>query len=370
MGTGHLKRAALIARALQVRGVTVELLSGGRPVPHLPFPLIQLPPVYCRADNFATLYGDDGKPVSAEWRHRRCRMLVDRCRAFAPDVLLIETFPFGRRQMRFELMPLLESLQQVRPRTLVFSSVRDVVQKRLPKRELETVSLVRRYFDGVLVHGDPGLLGFEESFAHADRIRHKIAYTGYVSDTPESRAEGPRAASGEVLVSAGGGVVGGALYQTALEARALSNYAAATWRVLVGAGYAEADFRRLKSARARGVVVERARADFPMLLAWCAVSVSQAGYNTVVDILRSGARSVLVPYAGGGETEQTVRARRLCRRGYVSLVDEAHLSPRVLARAVDRAAEMTPNRDVVDLRGADASARHLINAMSRRQAVS
>jgi hypothetical protein len=38
------------------------------------------------------------------------------------------------------------------------------------------------------------------------------------------------------------------------------------------------------------VIVERARADFPALLARATVSVSQAGYNTALDVLRSGAR--------------------------------------------------------------------------------
>ncbi len=41
------------------------------------------------------------------------------------------------------------------------------------------------------------------------------------------------------------------------------------------------------------------------------LSISQAGYNTVCDILQAQCRSILVPFTAGGETEQSVRAARL-----------------------------------------------------------
>ncbi len=346
----------------------MKLVSGGMPVSHLAFSVIQLPPVHCKEDGFTELYDEYGRRVTPEWRARRRKILLDGCDSFAPDVLLLETFPFGRRQLHFELLPLLEHVKTVFPRTLVFSSVRDVVQKRRLERELETVSLVHRYFDGVLVHGDPGLLQFEESFSSTDQIRDKIAYTGYVGEKRTSYLASQGNGKDEIIVSAGGGAAGRTLYTTALAARSFSRYANARWRLLVGAGLPEAEFLQLKNMAAPGVVVERARADFTGLLTKCTVSVSQAGYNTVVDVLRTGARSVLVPYARGGETEQTTRARRLCERGYASLVDEVNLSPRVLARAVDRTAETTPSQDLIRLRGAETSARHVIRAMSKRQA--
>ena len=38
------------------------------------------------------------------------------------------------------------------------------------------------------------------------------------------------------------------------------------------------------------------------------LSISQSGYNTVCDVLQAGCRAIYVPFAAGGETEQTVRA--------------------------------------------------------------
>ena len=63
------------------------------------------------------------------------------------------------------------------------------------------------------------------------------------------------------------------------------------------------------------------------MLRRCRVSVSQAGYNTVLDILAARAAAVVVPFAAERETEQTLRAGWLAERGVVELVAEAQLSP-------------------------------------------
>ena len=36
LGIGHLRRAAAVARGLTARGLAVDFVSGGMPVPHLP----------------------------------------------------------------------------------------------------------------------------------------------------------------------------------------------------------------------------------------------------------------------------------------------------------------------------------------------
>jgi predicted glycosyltransferase len=104
-------------------------------------------------------------------------------------------------------------------------------------------------------------------------------------------------------------------------------------------------------------MVERARGDFTQRLRNCVVSVSQAGYNTVVETLQAGARSVLVPFAGGGESEQTLRATLLAQRGLVNMLEEDALSPAALAAAIDRAAAAPrPALGAIDLGGARRSA--------------
>src|SRR5690606_8219435 len=109
------------------------------------------------------------------------------------------------------------------------------------------------------------------------------------------------------------------------------------------------------AAAGEGVIVEPARGDFPDLLMNCAVSVSQAGYNTTMEAIRAGCRIVVVPYAGGLETEQTLRAEALAAHGVLQIVPEAELSPEALARAIDKAEPAARFR--LDTDGAATSAR-------------
>ncbi|MCP4235225.1 MAG: glycosyl transferase, partial [Aestuariibacter sp.] len=70
----------------------------------------------------------------------------------------------------------------------------------------------------------------------------------------------------------------------------------------------------------------------------------------------SGARSLMIPFAGDGETEQNDRAQALENTGRVLRIAEPDLTPGNLARAIDRALEMEPVKIKVDMNGAANSA--------------
>jgi predicted glycosyltransferase len=167
-----------------------------------------------------------------------------------------------------------------------------------------------------------------------------------------------------VIVSTGGGAVAGPLIEAALAARALSPLAEAPWRFLIGPNMAEAEFRDLATRAPSGVIVERARPDFRNLLARGRLSISQAGYNTVLEVLTAGIPAVVVPFAAGSETEQSLRARLLAERGALALVEEAALTPASLAATIaaalarDRAGAETKTGTGIaglDLRGAQTT---------------
>jgi predicted glycosyltransferase len=111
LGIGHLKRAATLARALAAEGLQVTLASGGAVVPGMTVDrvkFLQLPPASAADLSFKTLLDEAGRKVDDAWKRRRGAALLDAWRAADPHVLVLELFPFGRRQMRFELLPLLE----------------------------------------------------------------------------------------------------------------------------------------------------------------------------------------------------------------------------------------------------------------------
>ena len=348
LGIGHLRRAVTIANALAAAGMDVTLASGGFDVPGIELigvRLIQLPGVSAADSTFKVLVGSDGIPVDDSWKAKRREALLDAWRSADPHALVIELYPFGRRQMRFELDPLLVAATAATRRPLIVCSVRDIVgagQTKGPRQD-EMLETFERHFDRLLVHGDPAVIPFGQTFRHAAKIEPKLSYTGYVVD--EAGRSGVRSdepGKGEVVVSAGGGAVGMHLLRTAIEARPRSALAGRTWRVLGGINAAATDLAilaRVADAIGQGrVVVERARTDFPDLLANCEISVSQGGYNTMMEIVQARARAVVVPFAASAETEQTLRAGWFADRGLIELVEERALTAESLAATIDRAA--------------------------------
>lgn len=368
LGIGHLRRAALVSRALAAAGFSVDLVVGGLPVPDLDIgaaTLEQLPPMRIGRGGFHDLVDADGHPVDEAWKARRRDRLLALLAARRPDILITEAFPFGRRQMRFELLPLLDAASACVPRPLIACSVRDILKTdRKPGRAEETLGHIARSYEAVLVHGDPAFARLEETFPEATGFAQKLHYTGMVVDRAAAGVPGAR----EVIVSAGGGAVGERLLEAAIAARALTQAADLPWRLLAGPNLGAAAFAALRSRAPAGVAVERYRKDFPGLLAGCAVSVSQAGYNTVGDLLVAGARAVLVPFDDGGENEQPVRAGKLAARGLVQVVASCDLSPARLAAAIDRALAGPPlSAAGFDLGGADGTAAILRRLMDGRR---
>jgi predicted glycosyltransferase len=363
LGIGHLRRAVLLAKALDQNGISVVLVSGGAPVEGLDIGgagFVQLPPLRTRDESFSDLLDQSGRPIDDAWKAARRRRLLALYRALEPRALLIEMFPFGRRQMRFELLPLLEAAGKSKPRPQVLCSLRDVLtQNRRPEKTAWMLDTFARHFDLALVHGDPDFLPLERSFPEAAGIAAKLRYTGYVVEAaPAPDPAFGTAGTGEAIVSTGGGAVAGPLVEAALAARALSPLADAPWRFLIGPNMAEAEFRNLvahaNAAVPGGVTIERARPDFRSLLARGRLSISQAGYNTVLEVLTAGIPSVVVPFAAGAETEQSLRARLLAERGALTLVEAAALTPARLAAAVEAAlaqGRAEPGATGLNLRG-------------------
>ena len=368
LGIGHLQRSLRIAEALVGEGVLVTLVSGGAPIlglsrdPRIRF--VQLEPVRARDARFE-LIDSRGSSIGDALRARRRAALLAAYAEAKPDAVILEGFPFARRAFRFELDPLIAAVNATRPRPRLVCSVRDIVVRRDdPARQREIVARVRAEFDAVLVHGDPEFVPFEASFPAAPEIADRLVYTGYVGAACEAPDTGPGDADSAVIVSGGGGPAGQALLATALTARRQGCLPGLPWRILTGANLPEAEFAGLGRAAPAGVRVERFRRDFPVLLRCCHVSVSQAGYNTVMDVLAARARAVLVPFAAERETEQLLRAEALAARGVAEVVRESELSPAILAGAIERAADRDPVALTLDTGGATRSAR-LIAAMIR-----
>ena len=362
MGIGHQKRMAAIARACAAVDINVTYVSGGLPVAHLDVGsanFVQLAP--CRSPDLAfdRLVDADGNLVSDAWRQQRVAELLAAWTSVKHQILVVETYPFGRKLMRFELALLLA--QARRDGAKCVSSIRDIIDYRPKYKKYQAMAdVAKSEFEHVLVHSDPNLVPLDVSFPAIDDIAGQVVYTGYVRESGGDAPEAPPGeGDGEVIVSAGGGGYGHQLLLTALVAQSRSQQQDRVWRVLVGQNAPVREFEELALRSREGIVVERARPDFRSLLRRAAVSVSLGGYNTVMDVLSIGVRSVLVAYHDETEREQLIRGQVLARRGLVTLLPYGELNPDTLADAVERACLRSPAVAAIDMDGAATSARLL-----------
>ncbi len=402
LGIGHLVRARQLARALAGAGYEVTLASGGMPDDKAAadYRFVQLPPVRTQGTDFRNLLDEDGKAATPERLAARCEQLIALAREVSPDIVVTEHFPFGRRQLASEFLALIAAARDANPDALVLSSIRDVlVAPQRPDRLAETAERIASLFDAVLVHGDPGVLPLEASWPVTPEIAGKLIYTGYLAtsaqcphpeeprsgvskDAPEGTGasasilrdaisdemapqdEGLKNADGTILVSGGGSAAALPLFETALAAARLMPQR--PFHLLIGRGVSEVDFATLRQSAPDNAVVERARPDFPGLLAGCALSISQAGYNTALDLLQAGRPALLVPFDAGNETEQALRAAALERAGLARVVKLAD-GAQALAAAIETAlVQGVPPAATVDLDGAAGTVAAIAGLLASR----
>lgn len=326
LGTGHLARALTLARAIRDAGDRATVVSGGMPAPQLDpgdVPLVQLPPVRSDGVNFALLLDETGAKADDALFNARRTMLLDVLAGAEWDVVITELFPFGRRILRAEFATLLDAARAQAHSPLICASIRDILAPpSKPEKADKTHALIDQYYDAVLVHSDPAATPLDVSWPVTDVLRRKLHYTGYV--TPAKAVPHPDGlGSGEIVVTAGGGAVGGPIFDAALEA---AHGSGQRWRLLVGGHDSAQSIRALAGRASANVTVEPARPEFRQMLNHAAASLSMCGYNTALDVLQSGVPAVFVPFDAGGEVEQTLRANALMTLDGIAVLPSAELS--------------------------------------------
>lgn len=325
LGTGHTRRMAAIAKALAARNHDTTLASGGFPL-RLDLGaarLVQLPPCRAADSSFKILLDATGRAIDDSWRVRRASATAALYDEIAPDLLIVELYPLGRSALRFELEPLSARAKTI-PKLV---SIRDVPQRPAESKLAARIAALAD-FDAVLVHGEADFLPATEAIPELASLGDRLIHTGYVAIDGAAPRD-PDSGRDEILVSVGGGAAGRALLDASLALAAKRASAQERWRVLAGDGAAA------PKSPSPYVVVEANRPDFPALLGRARASISQAGYNTCVDLLRARVPAVLVPFAEGNEHEQTIRARAFAARNLAKIVPESDLSPATLAAALD-----------------------------------
>jgi predicted glycosyltransferase len=376
LGLGHLVRSFALAGALAER-FRVVLLNGGRLPRGVPVPagvqIVSVPPLGMTVDG--TLVSHDRRRSAEralELRREQMLALHDELR---PEVVFVELFPFGRKKFAVELLPLLHAARDAD--ALTVCSLRDILvgSRRDQQRHDERASVTsNELFDAILVHADPAFARLEESFKPATPLRVPVHYTGFVLPRGEAAAPVTTRAPGErprVVVSAGGGLYGGDLMRAAVEAHRLELAdAGIDLRLVAGPFLPEVEWRALRdAARGRpGLDVRRSVPDLRAELATAAGSVSQAGYNTVLDVLYAGVPALVVPFGAGREDEQGRRADRLERMGALRVLESERADGAALAREIRGLLSFIPEPVDLSFDGARKTALIVGNLLARANA--
>ena len=331
-------RSFALCQALSAR-YRVQLLCGGRIPegisPPGSFDVIALPPIAANLD--FSLVSHDATLDLEQTFALRAELIVEQFRALRPAVVAVELFPFGRKKFSRELLPLLEAAREP-PRPLVVCSLRDLLVGRADRQEHDerASQIANAYFDALLVHADPRFARLEETFHPRSPLRIPVLYTGYVvrADTEVSGSSGDRRPV--VVVSVGSGAQGEALLTAAAGAQPeILETTGLTMRMIAGPHVREDVWERLQAASPGQPGLDLVRV-VPALvpeLQRARVSVSHCGYNTILEVLRTGVPALIVPAIEEGDQERE-RAQRLQKLGLVRVLPRERLDPRSLAAEV------------------------------------
>ncbi|MGL5805093.1 MAG: glycosyltransferase family protein, partial [Xenococcaceae cyanobacterium] len=303
LGIGHLVRSLEIVKGL-VNDFQICFVNGGEVVEGITIPegveIVNLPAIKTDSE-FQELQVADSRLNLAEVQEFRRHKLLDLLHQFQPDIFAIELFPFGRRQFSFELIPLLEKINQEYPDTKRVCSLRDITirKKEQDKHEEKIIQLMNKYFDLLLIHGDRSFLPLEETFSRVEDINCPVRYTGYVvqeenyTDTAIDPQDKP-----SIVVSVGGGRFGHELLECAIRsAPILETKIPHQINIFTGCFIPEAKFLELQelASKTNNINLRKYTNNLLGYLKAADLSISMGGYNTTMNILTTGVRSMILP---------------------------------------------------------------------------
>jgi predicted glycosyltransferase len=280
----------------------------------------------------------------------------------APDVVVIEHYPFSKWELAGEFEALVDAARALARQGRVVCSVRDIPRQTRHEAcapgewAARVAGALDGRFDALLVHGDAVLTPLTDSLPTAATLRVPVHYTGLVSE-PVPRGQTPGEPAGDaryVLASIGGGADAVGLLPLCREAWEQLDPALRHGRDLVLCqGLATGS----PPATGNGIHAIPFTGDFLHRLAGADLSVSYAGYNTCTNLLATRVRAVVVP--NPRMSDQAARAGVLARLGVARVLRAEGLTATALAEAMANALQGPRPRHAVTLDGAATTVRLL-----------
>ena len=362
-GVSGLIRAFTIANRLTDR-FRVVVLNGGLPPAGTNVPgnigFIQLPSRTANTDS-----NDDSpgaRPAMQDQLAARREMILENYAQLRPQVLLLESFPFGQSTIADDLMPLVESARHsLFDQPLIICSVIDILpggRQEYEGHDEETTTLLEKYVDALIVHSDPNFARFEEFFQPRNALTTPVYHSGFVV---RDRGPLPQADRREkrILVSAGCGIHGEALFKAAAEAhRLIWDVDQLPMTIVSGCRFPEHEWENLqKIAQDRhGLELKRSVPDLGAEFGKVCWAVSQCEYNAAVDVMATGVSALLMPGTGDGQSDQIDRLQRMSHWQAARTLMPRHLNGATLANSIYQLIKFEPAATSFNLDGAEITA--------------
>ncbi|HJZ50207.1 MAG TPA: glycosyltransferase [Roseiflexaceae bacterium] len=268
----------------------------------------------------------------AEVSAMRREMIRSAVLTYQPHVLLVDHMPHGAMG---ELIPTLEALRAAGWPTRIVLGLRDILDApEVVRRRWEVegaYDAIERYYDTVLVYGKREVFDLAEQYGFSSSVAERLRYTGYVCTpqapryTARARAKYIPGSDGEtklIVAMAGGGADAYPMMRALLEALPAIAARQKVFLAVVTGPFMPAEQRRDLEARAKGLParVSLSVNDTLSYIEAADLTIAMAGYNTTMEILRSGKRAFLIPRRGPS-AEQRMRARLFAAQGWVEMID-------------------------------------------------
>jgi predicted glycosyltransferase len=340
-GLGNIRRTLLLADDFIERypGASILIITGSPMIHAFRIPegvdYVKLPCLdRVAAERYAPRFLGG---CTAEVKSTRSAILKESVMGFAPDLMVVDKRPSG---VDGELLETLSALRASGMRTKLVLGVRDILDEpertRVVLASNGSFAALDRFYDEVWIYGSQSIFDTAREYGFPDSVLRKTKYVGYLKrpTRPAQQSDGPP----RILVTTGGGGDGSDIIEAYLIGlSSLARSVALRSTVIFGPQMPAS--RRHELLSRYGHFSDVTFLDFvPDLTRHYAESdvvVSQAGYNTVCELLSFSQRAILVPRSEPVR-EQLIRARLLAKRGYFDLVEPDRLNPESLIAAVLR----------------------------------
>lgn len=381
LGIGHLVRSMEIVRGL-LKDFEIFFINGGEIVEGFDWPIgvqiINLPAIKTDSEFRELQIPAEFQDVEQVLEYRR-DLLLNIFEQVRPTVLMVELFPFGRRRFSTELLPLMERAKEAD--TKVVCSLRDIVvtKQDRTRHEEKICRLINQYFDLLLIHGDPTFMPLETSFSRVQHLNCPVHYTGYVVQqdidhppiSPAPYLPSFPSPAPFILTSVGGGRFGHELLDCVAEASAfLEDRIPHHIQLFTGPFSPDEVYDRLCTIaqQRRNLTVERFTPHLLHYMRQADLSISMAGYNTTMNVLTTGVRSMLLPFTGNDDQEQRMRSERLEELGIVNVIQRHELEPEYFAQKIIHCLQQSPAPVRFDMQGVEKTAQY-VREIAQKQSV-